>query len=118
MHDKGRHRRPAGTGSLFVRIDGAGRGSWYAKWREGERQVKRRLGPVRERGSAVGLSRGEAEAELRRLLSDRAAVRPPAERLTLAEAGERYVRHVETFRGRKASTVQDYRITVRRHLAP
>src|SRR4051794_2460255 len=106
MHDKGRSRRPPGTGSLFIRTDRAGRSVWYAKWREGERQVKRRLGPVRERGGSTGLTRGQAEAELRRHLGDRRPAMPVAERLTLAEAGERYMRHVEHFRGRKASTVQ------------
>lgn len=40
------------------------------------------------------------------------------EELELAEAGERYVLHVEGFRGRKRSTVQDYRIIVRKHLVP
>ena len=40
------------------------------------------------------------------------------ERLTFAEAAERYLHHVEHVRERKRSTVQDYRIMVRRHLAP
>jgi hypothetical protein len=118
MQDKRSSRRPAGTGSLTIRTDRAGRRSWYAKWREGERQVKRRLGPVRENGSDVGLTRRQAEAQLRGLLSHASASAAVAERLTLAEAGERYLRHVEHFRGRKPSTVQDYRITVHRHLAP
>ncbi|MEY2514836.1 MAG: hypothetical protein QOJ89_2194, partial [bacterium] len=38
-------RRPRGTGSLLVRRDQAGREIWYGKWRSGDEQVKRRIGP-------------------------------------------------------------------------
>jgi len=38
MHAQRSPRRPSGTGSLFVRTDHAGRESWYAKWRVGERR--------------------------------------------------------------------------------
>jgi integrase len=111
-------RRPAGTGGLFLRRDRTGREVWYAKWREGERQVKRTLGPRRQPGSKAGLSRGEAEAALRKILGEVAARPPVRELLEVGEAGERYVLHVEHFRGRKRSTVQDYEIVVRKHLAP
>src|SRR5215210_2020868 len=40
------------------------------------------------------------------------------EDLDLAEAGARYIAHVEQFRGRKRSTVHDYRIILERHLVP
>jgi hypothetical protein len=40
------------------------------------------------------------------------------ERVDLAAAAERYIHHVEHVRGRKATTVADYRANVRRHLAP
>src|SRR4051812_47972316 len=120
MHDQRSRasRRPAGTGSLFVRTDAAGRASWYAKYRVGGRQVKRRLGPRREPGGTVGLTRGQAEAELRRLLSESPGSAGVRESLSFAEAAERYLQHVEHVRERKRSTVQDYRIIVRRHLAP
>jgi integrase len=42
----------------------------------------------------------------------------PEERVTFREAAERYVHHVEHVLKRKTSTVQDYQIMVRRHLAP
>src|SRR5438034_8547016 len=45
-------------------------------------------------------------------------VAPPHERLTVGEAAERYVRHVELVMERKPSTVQDYRIMLRRHFEP
>src|SRR4051812_20745696 len=120
MHDQRSRvpRRPAGTGSLFVRTDAAGRASWYAKYRVGGRQVKRRLGARREPGGTIGLTRGQAEAELRRLLSESPAGAALREALSFAEAAERYLQHVEHVRERKRSTVQDYRIIVRRHLGP
>jgi signal transduction histidine kinase len=63
-------RRPHGTGSLLVRSDRLGRETWYGKWRAGSRQVMRALGPRREPGGTVGLTRREAEAELRRGLAE------------------------------------------------
>ncbi|HEV7529177.1 MAG TPA: site-specific integrase [Solirubrobacteraceae bacterium] len=93
------------------------RGSWYGKWRLGERQVKRRLGAVRPVGTSEGLTRKQAEAELRRLMSE-VKLLVPEQRVTFEQAAERYVQHVEHVLRRKRSTVQDYRIMTRRHLAP
>ncbi len=107
-----REKRAYGSGSIVEE-----RGSWYGKWRVGERQVKRRLGRVRPVGSSDGLTRKQAEAALRRMMSE-AKVLAPEERITFREAAERYVHHVEHVMGRKASTVQDYRIMINRHLAP
>src|SRR4051812_34561361 len=100
MHEqrRGTPRRPAGTGSLTIRTDAAGRTSWYAKYRQGGRQIKRRLGPRREPGSSVGLTRAQAEAELRRLLSESASTPALRESLSFAEAAERYLHHVEHVR--------------------
>ena len=108
----GRGKRSYGSGSLFEQ-----NGSWYAKWRIGGRQVKRRIGTMREPGSRDGLTRREAEARLRRLIEETTFV-APERRLTLGEAGERYLQHVEHVMERKRSTVQDYGIILRRHLAP
>lgn len=113
-----RPRRPRGTGSLFIPTPRSGQRQWYAKWRQGQRQIKRALGPVREHGSTIGFTRAEAEAELRRLLTDAATTPVPRERLGLAAAGERYVHHVERFRARKRSTVESYRMMLRCHLVP
>jgi integrase len=101
---------------LFI-VRRRGRRVWYAKWRQGQRQIKRCLGPVREPGGQLGLTRSQAEAALRRELA--LSARMPsftAERLTLMEAGERYVRHVEHFRARKRATVRSYRSVLRTHL--
>lgn len=40
----------------------------------------------------------------------------PVERLTLEQAGDRYVRHLELVMERKSSTLTDYRIILRNHL--
>src|SRR4051794_38526785 len=116
MQDQSRSRRPPGTGSLFTRTDSQGRKVWYGKWREGQRQVKRSIAPVREPGSSIGLTRREAEAELRKLLSAAAALPVTRERLSLAAAGERYIQHVDQFRARKRTTVKNYRIVLRKHM--
>ena len=112
------NRRPYGTGSLYVRADRNGREAWYGHWRANGRQVKRRIGEKRATGSRDGLTRAQAEAELRRLIEE---VRPPAlrtgERLTIQEAARRYLLQAER-RGRKPSTRQNIESEVRVHLAP
>jgi integrase len=119
MQTQTRHaRRPAGTGSLFLSTDSAGRESWYGKFRIGGRQVKRRLGAKRLPGGTDGLSRPQAEKRLRELMGEVSASPPPDERLSFATAAERYVSHVENVRRRRATTVADYRSAVRRHLSP
>ena len=112
MSKERKEKRAYGSGSIVEE-----RGSWYGKWRVGDRQVKRRLGPVRPVGSSEGLTRKQAEAALRRKMSE-VKILAPEERIDFGQAAERYVHHVEHVLKRKASTVQDYRIMVRRHLAP
>lgn len=105
-------KRAYGTGSII-----AHRGSWYGKWRVGDRQIKRRLGPIRTAGCADGITRKQAEATLRQLITE-VKVLTPAERLTFEDVAQRYLHHIEHVMTRKASTVQDYRIMLRAHLAP
>lgn len=94
-------RRAYGSGSLYPH-----RGSWYAKWYVGTRQVKRKIGRQRKRGSREGLTKAQAEKEMRRLMRE---LKPtPQERLTLREVGDAYIAHVRDFLERKPSTVQDY----------
>ncbi len=107
-----REKRAYGSGSIV-----AERGSWYGKWRVGDRQVKRKLGTIRTPGSSDGITRKQAEAALCRKIGE-VKVLAPEERVTFQEVAERYVHHVEHVLKRKASTVQDYRIMVHRHLAP
>jgi integrase len=101
---------------LFVRTDGAGRESWYAQWRQDGRLVKRRLGLKRTKGAADGLTKAQAEKELRPLVAE-TIVAPPRERITVADAGRRHLEHLAAL-GRKRSTLMDYESALRVHLAP
>src|SRR3954467_4496790 len=109
-------RRSYGTGSLYVRRDSAGRETWYGQWRAGTTLVKRRIGARREAGTSNGLTKAQAERELRRKI-DRERASASRERVTIAEAGERYIDHL-TALGRKRATLMDYKSTLRVHLVP
>lgn len=110
-------RRSYGTGSLYTRVDRNGRETWYGQWRTNGGRVKRRIGAKRAEGSRDGLTRTQAERELRRLMSD-AHPRPTVgERLSVGEVGARYLVAAER-RGRKRSTRQNIESEVRVHLAP
>ena len=104
-------RRFYGTGSLHEH-----RGAWYGKWRVHGRQVKRKLGPIRKPGRRDGLTRKQAEARLRKLMGE-AAPPPVAEAVTLREAGERLILHLEGL-GRKRSTIANYKSYLAVHIAP
>jgi hypothetical protein len=107
-------KRSYGSGSLGARGDE----SWYGIWCSGGRRVKRALGRKRSAGSRDGLTRAQAEAELRRRMQEDVVVVARAERKTLAEAGERYVKHLAQVKQRKRTTIQDYRGYLGRHLVP
>lgn len=101
MSPGGSPRRAYGSGSLYRY-----RGSWYAKWYVGSRQIKRKIGSQRKRGSRDGMTKAQAEKEMRRLMRE---LKPtPQERLALREVGDAYIAHVRDFLERKPSTAQDY----------
>jgi hypothetical protein len=110
-------RRSYGTGTLYARRDGNGRETWYGSWRVRGTRVKRRIGPKRRPGAADGLTRTQAEAELRRRIATDVVV-TGAQRRTVAEAGDAYLDHLEHVMERKRTTLQDYRGYLRTHLAP
>ena len=110
-------KRPRGTGSLFVRRDNVGRETWYGKWWIGPNQVKRRIGPKRIPSTRQGLTRTQAEAELRRMIGTVALPVARSERVTVADVGELLVAHVAA-KGRKRATVQTYDSCVRIQLEP
>ena len=98
-------RRSYGTGSLWERVDAGGRSSWYGEWRSNGRRVRRRLGPKRAEGSREGLTRAQAEAEMRRQIA--ATVATPAvqgDALTITALGEAYVAKMKRD-GRKHSAI-------------
>jgi integrase len=109
-------KRPNGTGGLYVRTDATGREILYGHWRKDGRQVKRRLGPKRQRGSREGLTQTEAEVLLRKLMGE-VKPREAGETLTIAELGEHYLAYIER-RGRKHSTVVAVESIIRVWLAP
>jgi integrase len=110
-------RRPRGTGSLFVKRDGSGREVWYGKWWVGTSQVKRRIGPKRIPSTRDGLTRTQAEGELRRLMGSVVPAVRRAERVTIDEVGELMVESLRA-KGRKKATVETYASAVRVQLSP
>jgi hypothetical protein len=93
-------RRSYGTGSLYPSENGR---MWIGHWCGNGRQVKRAVGPVRQPGGRSGLTRTQAEAKLRELISD-TQVKPRAgERLDVDEVARRYLRH-KARQGRRRST--------------
>jgi integrase len=110
-------RRSYGSGRLFEVADRAGRVSWYGSWWSGSTRVKRKIAVKRTPGTADGLTRAQAEKELRKRI-ERDVIVASAARRTLGEAGSAYVDHLEHVMERKRSTIQDYRGHLRRHLVP
>jgi integrase len=111
MADGAKAKRSYGSGSIVE-----WRGAWYGKWRVGDRQVKRKLGQIRRPGSTEGLTAKQAEVALRRLMGEVRVVAPEA-RVTLGEAGRRYLDHLRAV-GRKPSTLGEYESMFRVHLEP
>lgn len=112
MTDASGARRPYGSGSLFVR-----NGAWYGQWRVDGRLIKRKLGACRTPGAADGLTRREAEAELRQQMANVRTVATSSV-MNVEELGTGFIDHAEVVVGRKRTTVQDYRSILRRHLGP
>ena len=107
----GPQRRSYGTGSLYVRTDRNDRETWYGYWRTSGREVRRRIGLRRTAALRDGLTRAQAEAELRRLIGEVKVEPRSGELLTVEQAGKRYLQYLQN-RGRKASTIA----AVRGHL--
>lgn len=108
-------RRAYGTGTL--RVVG---GSWLASWYGPDgRRVQRKVGPVRTEGRADGLTKSQAERELRRLreVDGTHSTTAGRERVTMEVAGAELCRRLE-LKGRKKS----HRLTVasdlRNHIVP
>lgn len=99
-----------------MRCDSSGQEAWYGKWYSNGRRVKRKIGPKRQRGSREGMTRAQAERELqRRVDSDRAVVRSG---LTVEQAAQLYLDHLEHVLERKPTTLGDYRSMLDRHVGP
>src|ERR1039458_2690163 len=98
-------RRSYGSGSLYVRRDKAGCETWYGHWRADGTQLKRRIGDKRATGSRDGLTRTQAEAELRRQMAGvKPATHVSGDALTIADLGDRYLADLKR-QGRKRATL-------------
>ena len=110
-------RRPKGTGSLLIRRDVYGRDIWYGKWRVGDEQVKRRIGPKRDLETGEGFTRTQAEAQLRGLMGTVVLSHNAAGRVTVAQAGQLMLERLEV-KGRRRTTLATYESHIRVHLVP
>jgi integrase len=117
MPEQRKPRRARGTGSIVRRRQASGAVVLWGKFSvHGERRWVR-LGLERQPGSKLGLTKPQAEAELRREFEKASLEQPRHERLEIGEAGERYIDRLESL-GRKKTTISDYRSTLRVHLVP
>lgn len=108
-------RRTYGTGSLLVK-----HGAWYGRWRTWDgRRLSRRVGPVREPGSSVGLTRREAEQQLRNLmlLEEREPTPRAAGRHTVNDAADA-LRQKKRVQGVSKSYLATIESAQRRHFGP
>jgi integrase len=117
MHEQRKPRRARGTGSIVERRQRSGAVTLYGKFEVHGEQRWIKLGLEREPGSKLGLTKAQAEAELRRAFEAASLEQPIRERLDIKEAGERYIDRLESL-GRKKTTISDYRSTLRVHLVP
>lgn len=91
---------------------------WMGKWYVRGKPVKRSLGPMRQTGSREGMTKTQAEAKLRDLISETSTAPPPAaEGMTVEQVGSRLITQLKA-KNRKPSTVENYESYLRVHLAP
>jgi integrase len=111
-------RRSYGTGALSERADCAGVVTYYGKWYAEGVSVKRKLGPKRVASGREGLTRGQAEAAMRRLMQEVKPLAPASgEVLTISELGRHYLIDLDR-RGAKKSTRAAIETALRAHLEP
>jgi hypothetical protein len=77
--------------------------------------VHRRIGPRRRRDDKAGLTKAEAETELRRMRLATEEAPPPETTVTVDEAAEHLMRDLEAI-GRRPTTLATYRSLYRTHL--
>jgi hypothetical protein len=86
--------RSYGTGTLYRRADAQGRQWWYGRWHNDTSRPNRKIGPIRTRGGEEGLTRREAERALRKLIESEQP-KDAGAKITVAEAGDLLLRHLE-----------------------
>jgi integrase len=114
----GKPNRPRGSGALFVRTDKGGRESYYGKWYAPDgRQILRKLGAKRPRGSRDGLTQAQASRALHKLMAEATGVASPHDRRTFEDVAEAHMSRLEN-QGLKRSTLRGYRSLLEAHLLP
>jgi hypothetical protein len=128
------------TGQLQIKSSSSGLRRWHALWRDAEGRHQRVLGPAHvklgtrrsERGAIVWragdgpkpgpewLTPREARDRLAVILEGAARTARPSgsDVITLEDACAEWLRYIEYDRQRTASTLRDYRNTVRGYLLP
>jgi integrase len=106
-------RQDAVTGHIYLR-EGKRGSVWYAKYRIGEQQTKKKLGPAwgeRGRPPEGYLTEKTADAALQAILTDarRGTIAPRSVGVTFADASAEWLRYCEHERAVKRSTLIDYR---------
>lgn len=112
------------TGSVY-RLEGKRRPVWYARYRLPDgREVRKKIGPgwtERGRPAAGFFTKRTAEAWLADVLAQaRRGTLPGMVRTgaTFADAAAEYLRYIAEDRGRKPTTLEDYRSIIDVHLLP
>jgi integrase len=111
-----RPRRGYGTGSLLAQPRADGREVWYGRWYVGDKRVNRRIGLRRRRAGGSGLSRAQAEVELRAMMV-RERPPPAGAEVPFSAAAELMLRELEEL-DRKPATLDNYRSILRVYLLP
>lgn len=107
-------KRAYGTGSLEIVTNKYSREIYYGRFRAGGKQTR----PKRRPGESSGLTKAAAERALQKLIDAETRIVSAADRVDLKTAGDRYLEHLEQVMQRKATTLQDYEIILRKHLVP
>ena len=109
-------RRKYGTGSLYEKC-----GAYYGRWRTSDgRQVNRKVGAVRPPGTSEGLTRAQAERQLRRLQDEEERRPTPAkraERHTVDDAVDSLRRKL-ALEGARKSYLENCQSMQRVHITP
>jgi integrase len=105
-----RPRRANGAGSVYIK-----HGSYYGRWLTARGHTNRRLGPVRQPGTASGLTRRQAEARLRELMDEVVVVTDVT--VTVTVAGRAWREALEA-KGRATSHIQTVESHLRVHIEP
>jgi len=111
-------RRSYGSGSLIAVTRADGSRSYYGKFRDASgRQVKRRIGPVRSPHEPDGLTKSQAEARLRDLMTTASTAAPAERARTFGATAEAWLTHLEAT-SVKASSVRAYRAALSKWFMP